>query len=245
MPEPGNPQSLNRYSYVLNNALRYTDPTGMFSEDQLTEWFGSNWRDLFSDGWQAILLQANFGELVSDGVAAYVFSIAGANDGTLSSGLVLWNPATQEAAADVVSTLQRHDAGKAGLYRPLTSFYDTRLRGLEHEYQLYFGNAERSHQIVLTRDWYRGLNYHVDVFEHWRLELGLDDVASIGALLWYGMKYGIRSAVGGTVGVAALVVDISTWVNTQEVYTIEPGSGFIYFEPSPAPSPRRDRQSRP
>jgi RHS repeat-associated protein len=35
VPQPGNPQSLNRYSYVLNNALRYTDPTGMFSEDEL------------------------------------------------------------------------------------------------------------------------------------------------------------------------------------------------------------------
>ena len=28
VPEPGDPQSLNRYSYVLNNPLRYTDPTG-------------------------------------------------------------------------------------------------------------------------------------------------------------------------------------------------------------------------
>ena len=28
VPEPGNPQALNRYSYVLNNPLRYTDPTG-------------------------------------------------------------------------------------------------------------------------------------------------------------------------------------------------------------------------
>jgi len=28
VPDFSNPQSLNRYSYVLNNALKYTDPTG-------------------------------------------------------------------------------------------------------------------------------------------------------------------------------------------------------------------------
>ena len=28
MPAPGNPQSLNRYAYVYNNPLRYTDPSG-------------------------------------------------------------------------------------------------------------------------------------------------------------------------------------------------------------------------
>ena len=34
MPGYANPQNLNRYSYVINNPLRYTDPTGhMQSED--------------------------------------------------------------------------------------------------------------------------------------------------------------------------------------------------------------------
>jgi RHS repeat-associated protein len=33
VPQPGNPQSLNRYSYVLNNPLRYVDPTGHGEQD--------------------------------------------------------------------------------------------------------------------------------------------------------------------------------------------------------------------
>ena len=28
IPQPGNPQSLNRFTYCLNNPLRYTDPSG-------------------------------------------------------------------------------------------------------------------------------------------------------------------------------------------------------------------------
>ncbi len=28
VPDPMNPQSLNRYSYCLNNPLKYTDPSG-------------------------------------------------------------------------------------------------------------------------------------------------------------------------------------------------------------------------
>ena len=36
VPEPGNPQSLNRYTYVLGAPLRYTDPQGHWWEDPET-----------------------------------------------------------------------------------------------------------------------------------------------------------------------------------------------------------------
>jgi hypothetical protein len=34
VPEPGNPQDLNRYSYVRNSPLRYSDPTGHYIFDE-------------------------------------------------------------------------------------------------------------------------------------------------------------------------------------------------------------------
>jgi hypothetical protein len=38
VPNPGNPQALNRYSYVYNNPLRYTDSTGHDPEDWDLAW---------------------------------------------------------------------------------------------------------------------------------------------------------------------------------------------------------------
>ena len=42
VPAPGNPQSLNRYSYVYNNPLKYVDPSG-----RSAEWFDQAWLDEF------------------------------------------------------------------------------------------------------------------------------------------------------------------------------------------------------
>ena len=36
VPEPGNPQALNRYSYGLNNPVKYNDPTGHIAQDEET-----------------------------------------------------------------------------------------------------------------------------------------------------------------------------------------------------------------
>jgi len=38
VPQPGKPQALNRYSYVYNNPMRYVDPTGYFTEEELLAW---------------------------------------------------------------------------------------------------------------------------------------------------------------------------------------------------------------
>jgi hypothetical protein len=73
VPEPGNPQALNRYTYVYNNPLRYTDPSGYFSEeaivDYLKETYGEQWEDIYSEWrasetWWAMLLEAQPGDIL-------------------------------------------------------------------------------------------------------------------------------------------------------------------------------------
>ena len=77
MPEPGNPQALNRYTYVTNNPLRYTDPTGKFTEEEIMAYFGvRTWDEVLKEfmpggklagmwGWLAVLRAAQFGDHIA------------------------------------------------------------------------------------------------------------------------------------------------------------------------------------
>jgi hypothetical protein len=77
VPDPTNPQDLNRYSYARNNPVKYVDPTGHFSENEIQQFFDKeSWEDvlkLFQEGgelegrwgWLAILQKAEIGDFVS------------------------------------------------------------------------------------------------------------------------------------------------------------------------------------
>jgi RHS repeat-associated protein len=77
VPEPGNPQDLNRYSYVRNNALRYVDPTGFFSEEEIMGFFDvETWEQVLAYfeeggslegkwGWLQVLRMAEVGDHVT------------------------------------------------------------------------------------------------------------------------------------------------------------------------------------
>ena len=68
VPNPGDPQSLNRYSYVGNNPVRYTDPSGHWGESFLDIAFiAYDIYDIKANGWNwvnGLSLAADVGGLV-------------------------------------------------------------------------------------------------------------------------------------------------------------------------------------
>ena len=64
---PSDPQSLNRYSYVLNNPLKYIDPTGHFAEDLLNRSgvFKGDGRNHVTNSTWEMLIRAHSGDVLT------------------------------------------------------------------------------------------------------------------------------------------------------------------------------------
>ena len=78
VPQPGNPQALNRYAYAANNPVRYRDPSG--------HWVETAW-DVLNVGWDIAEVKRdpsllNVGALVVD-VAAVIAPAVPAGVGLL------------------------------------------------------------------------------------------------------------------------------------------------------------------
>ncbi len=72
VPDPTNPQQFNRYTYVLNNPVRFSDPTGHFTEEAITQYLQDNhddWETVLAAWmndaeWWATLLAASAGDVI-------------------------------------------------------------------------------------------------------------------------------------------------------------------------------------
>jgi RHS repeat-associated protein len=58
VPKPGDPQALNRYSYVLNNPMKYRDPSGHWIDTAL---------DLIFIGWDVASIAVDVSDIVENG----------------------------------------------------------------------------------------------------------------------------------------------------------------------------------
>jgi len=73
VPEPKNPQALNRYSYVGNNPLKYIDPTGLYSKEAVEAYmeyvYGPGWRERWDT------LQRFYYALLAAEAGDFIFSV--------------------------------------------------------------------------------------------------------------------------------------------------------------------------
>ncbi|HOV48078.1 MAG TPA: RHS repeat-associated core domain-containing protein [Anaerolineae bacterium] len=131
VPNPGNPQSLNRYAYTLNNPLRYTDPSG--------HWIETAW-DIANIGWDIYEVQRdpgnawNWAALVLDVGAAVLPVVPGGVGLVVRGGKALSHADEVVDAGRVLAEAASHADEVVDVAQAANRLDDTMdvLRGVEN-----------------------------------------------------------------------------------------------------------------
>jgi RHS repeat-associated protein len=106
VPEPGNPQALNRYAYVNNNPLKYTDPGG--------HWLETAW-DILNIAWDIQAIRQDPGNLWNWGALVVDVGTALLPGVPAFAGVVSKGGKAAKAAVEVASHADEVvDVGKLG-----------------------------------------------------------------------------------------------------------------------------------
>jgi len=88
--EPSNTQNYNRYGYVLNNPLKYTDPSGEISFKSAGRWLSRNWKTIAvvaASVATAVIIAGSLGTATPLVAAAWAGAGAGLVGGSLGAAL--------------------------------------------------------------------------------------------------------------------------------------------------------------
>ena len=100
IPDPGIPMDWNRYNFVRYNPLKYSDSSGHFTEDQLRQWYGDNWKEeiqqRFSEDIVVLLMSddCNLGDVVSYRINGGDYKAMFAKD--KDGNLVMWDMGSRD-----------------------------------------------------------------------------------------------------------------------------------------------------
>ncbi len=225
VPNPGNPQNLNRYSYALGNPLRFSDPTGYYEEPEIEQYL----RDLYPEFWQrywdawradkvfwAMLRAAKNGDRLYAPTTSLGVGSFGAKDGsfnfTSENGAELWLYQGRGPYALEMPNRQFREgfSVQAVASEHLVVGTDENI-GLTWEQPLYNYTAQGPE----FTGYMRLVSYaYTDVSINWGASSSIPSLTGVAyAAIRWGTKGAVKALLSGPVGTALFVADIGVAIN--------------------------------